>query len=229
MVMRIATCIYIRSGSTRLPGKCYRLVCGKTMLEHIVYSLESYEDRNDIWLMTSTEKRDDKLVTLAKSLGISVFRGCERYPVQRTWEALSVLCREGYSHIARVCGDSPMYSVEVQSKIVEIIRKEGPQWSGGNTLPKSFPNGMSVEIYCIDALRKVLAEEPELLREDSLTEVMKRISLRLNVMTTEVTSDLGSFTVDTFSDVEKITDKMLNQRGEVASRIMQMIDNCVVT
>jgi len=223
MVIKLATCIYIRSGSTRLPGKCYRVINGKTILEHIVDALKPRMHLNDIWLLTSVESKDDQIVNIARSLGINTVRGCEQYPILRTNEALPTLLENGYTHLARVCGDSPMYSVDIHCEVLKAIEKLGVQWSGGNTLPKSFPNGMSVEIYCLDALARALRKQPELLENDSLTEVMKKIRPRINLFTREDTSDLGCFTVDTLSDIANISNSLRTNRKELDAKIQRML------
>lgn len=223
MVVKLATCIYIRAGSTRLPEKCYRIISGKIILEHIVHALTARIDRKDIWLLTSVETKDDRIVDIASSLGINTFRGSEEFPILRTTEALPILLQRGYTHLARVCGDSPVYSLDIQCEVLKAIETRGVEWSGGNTLPKSFPNGMSVEIYCLHALAIALKHQPELLQTDSLTEVMKRINPRINLLTKQDIGNLGCFTVDTLNDIEKVSSYLGSNRKDLDAKIKQML------
>ena len=108
MKSSIAWIIFIRSSSTRLPGKCYLPLSGLTCLEHIVSSaLSSGISKSDIFLATSDSVGDQKIIDIAAGLGINVILGSELYPIKRYFINRSSL--EGYSHVARICGDSPFY------------------------------------------------------------------------------------------------------------------------
>ena len=68
--MTIAALIQARLSSTRLPQKVLLPLSGKTVLEHIINRLQYCKTFNQIIVVTSTDKTDDKIVELCNSLNV---------------------------------------------------------------------------------------------------------------------------------------------------------------
>ncbi len=162
-MVKCAWLIFIRSSSTRLPGKAYLKLGNKIMLEHIVSNLmHDGVNVSDIFLCTSSSSADDKLHKIAIQLGIKVIRGEENEPIKRYWDNLYIW--KDYHYISRVNGDSPMYIARLGLEALEDIERFEKlpdiitSIRGGK---RNFPSGLSLEIYKAQHLNELLSEHQE--------------------------------------------------------------------
>ena len=152
--------IFARSRSKRLPNKCYLDLNGKTMVEHIVFNLLSNKIRlNDIFLCTSYESADNRLVDIASNIGIQAVRGSEIYPIKRYFDNIDLF--SGFKYISRVNGDSPFYEGRLGVDPLCMLAVAGldPDIIS-NLRERVFPSGMSVEIYKKTYLDALLSSNP---------------------------------------------------------------------
>ena len=68
--MNVVCIIQARMGSSRLPGKVMKKLCGKTVLEHDIDRLRKANNINEIVIATTIENRDNAIVEEAKNLGV---------------------------------------------------------------------------------------------------------------------------------------------------------------
>src|SRR5690606_37570075 len=74
-LMRTVAIIQARMGSSRLPGKVLRDLCGTSMLARGVERLRRARSLADIVIATTDGREDDAIVAEARRLGVDVFRG----------------------------------------------------------------------------------------------------------------------------------------------------------
>ncbi|MDZ5016961.1 hypothetical protein GNF72_17415, partial [Clostridium perfringens] len=72
--MKVVCIVQARVGSTRLPGKVLKKICGKTVLEHDIDRLKRAKNIDEIVIATTTEERDIEIVNEAKRLGVKYYR-----------------------------------------------------------------------------------------------------------------------------------------------------------
>jgi spore coat polysaccharide biosynthesis protein SpsF len=73
--MKKAIFITVRTGSTRLPGKCLLKIRGKPTIEHLISRLKRSQLADLIVLCTTESPNDDVLCQIAEKNGIQSFRG----------------------------------------------------------------------------------------------------------------------------------------------------------
>ena len=75
--MKIVAIVQARMGSSRLPGKVLKEICGRSAIELLLTRLSRSKLINEIVVATSTKKENDRLCEEVKSLGFNYFRGSE--------------------------------------------------------------------------------------------------------------------------------------------------------
>ena len=73
--------VTVRSSSSRLPKKCFLDFFGISVLEHIILRCK-FGGINPI-ICTTTNKRDDKIINVARKLNVKFFRGPENNKILR--------------------------------------------------------------------------------------------------------------------------------------------------
>ena len=102
---RVVIAVSARMKSERCPGKAVAPLAGKPLLTHLLERLISLAGRSPVVLATSTSPENDVLEDIAKSAGVTVFRGDEHDVLGRYLALARELDTE---HVVRVTGDNPL-------------------------------------------------------------------------------------------------------------------------
>lgn len=144
--------IQARMGSTRLPGKVLMKINNKeTLLEYMINRVKKCKLVDKIVVATSTEKRDDKIEDLCKSINVDVFRGSESDVLKRY-----VDCAVGhrFNTIVRLTADCPLVDPSVIDLCVSVFENNDFDYVA-NTCPiekSMFPDGVDVEVFSYNSL-----------------------------------------------------------------------------
>ena len=85
--MRPVAIIQARMGSSRMPGKVLRPICGRPMLWHIVRRLRCVPLLSEVVVATSDQIGDEPIRVFCGENGIAVFAGSERDVLDRFYQA----------------------------------------------------------------------------------------------------------------------------------------------
>lgn len=148
------------------------------MLQYIIEEAIKYIANDNIFILTGDDSSCDIISAIANDNNISDLRGSEKYPVLRTSQVLPTLVERGFSHLCRICGDSPFYPFanlqNIFSKATSLKNLPPEQLCIANTIPKTYPNGISIEFYPLHCLQDSFNLHPRMLYLDSLTEVISK-------------------------------------------------------
>jgi spore coat polysaccharide biosynthesis protein SpsF len=134
--------ILVRLDSKRLPNKAF-LKLGKVgLLERVVKRLASDKFFQPI-IATTRRKVDDPLEDLAKKYGIKIFRGSLKNVSKRIIDCIKTF---NVDFFARINGDSPFIQLHLLKRGYRLLKKGNYDFVT-NISPRSFPYGMSVEIF----------------------------------------------------------------------------------
>jgi len=138
----IAAIILTRLDSKRFPEKALKKLGGIKLLEHPIRALIGGGIFQPI-IATSSRKTDDPLENLAKKYEIPIFRG-ELENVSRR----IIDCLKFYkiSEFARINGDSPFVRIDLLEKGYNLLKENNYDFVT-NLYPRTFPYGISVEIF----------------------------------------------------------------------------------
>ena len=147
--MKTVAVIPARMGSGRLPGKVMANVAGRPLLDHLLARLALCPLIDDIVVATSTNRENNIIDEYCQKKGVNVFRGSEDDVLDRLLGALST-----YSADVGVLafGDGPLLDPKIISKAIQMFYSNRDLDFVGNDLSTSWPPGMEIEVFSIDAL-----------------------------------------------------------------------------
>ena len=105
MKIKVAAIIEARMHSTRLPGKVLKKINNKEVLKILIERVKHSKKIDKIVVATTTNKKDDKIISFLKKLNIPYYRGSSSNVLSRI-----VNCAKKYKidHILRVTADNPL-------------------------------------------------------------------------------------------------------------------------
>ena len=152
--MKVVCLVQARVGSTRLPGKILKEICGKTILHHEIDRLKKCKEIDEIVIATTDKEDDDKIVNEAKKLSVKYFRGSENDVLSRFYYAAK---ENNADIIVRVTSDCPCIDFEILDKMLIYFKekyKEKQVDYLSNTIKRTYPRGYDIEIFTFSALEK---------------------------------------------------------------------------
>lgn len=148
---KIAAVVQARIGSKRLPNKVAMKIRNKSLLEHLITRLKRSKLIDDIIIATSTKKRDNKVVQIAKKTGVKFFRGSETDVLGRFTKAAAMLKPD---LVVRICGDQPLTDPEIVDLAIKKHVKSRADYS--STMRKrTFPLGVDAEVFSLSLLKRI--------------------------------------------------------------------------
>lgn len=154
--MKVVCIVQARVGSSRLPGKVLKNICGKTVLEHDVRRLKLVTNIDEIVIATTVEPQDDKIVEEARRLGVKYFRGSEKDVLSRYYLA----AKDAEADVVvRVTSDCPLIDSEISGNIIQYYLDNKEKYDYvSNTIHRTYPRGLDTEVFSFRALEKSFYE-----------------------------------------------------------------------
>lgn len=188
--------------SARLPGKTLADVDGEPLLALLLRRLERARKIESIVVATSTDAADDPIAALALSAGVSVTRGPRQDVLSRF--LMAIADRDG--PIVRITGDCPLIDPAlVDDTIARFLSVPGCAYAS-NVEPRTFPDGLDVEVLDAAALRTIAGEPLDARDREHVTSAIRARPERFRQTALISPRDLGDlrWTVDEPEDLEFI-------------------------
>lgn len=147
---KVVLVVQARMGSTRLPGKMMEEIAGRPAIGHVLERVRRARRPDEVWLACSQASTDDPLAGYAESLGVSVLRGDEQDVLSRF---VAVAEKSGADVVVRITGDCPMADPGVIDRAIDEFM-DGDVDFVSNTLERSYPDGLDVEVFSRSALER---------------------------------------------------------------------------
>lgn len=147
----IAAILQARTTSSRLPGKVLLPVLGQPMLLRQLERIARARTVDRVLVATSTDPSDDDLARIVTTAGFLVFRGALDDVLDRFHAAAASL---GPDHVIRLTGDCPLIDPMVIDLVVQRHLHSGADYTS-NTILRSWPDGVDVEVMRMPALTEV--------------------------------------------------------------------------
>lgn len=147
--MKKAVFITVRSDSSRLPGKAYKNMIGKPVIEMIMRRAKLVKNADMVVVCTTERTMDDKIVEIAEKVGVNYFRGSLEDKLDRWYGAVKEYNIDAF---ATFDGDDLLCAPELIDLGFEQLEKEGLDFLEA---PEDLAVGAFT--YCIkaSALKKV--------------------------------------------------------------------------
>ncbi len=142
MSKKICVCVQARLSSKRLPEKVLKKVNELNILELLTKRLSKARDPSQIYILTSNDKSDNKLVKFCQSKGLKFFRGDLDNVYKRYRDFLKI---NNYQALVRISADSPLLDDKILKRMINLFLKKNYDIVT-NVFPKTFPSGQSIEI-----------------------------------------------------------------------------------
>ena len=136
-------------GSSRLPGKAMMSIYGKPLLGYLLDRVKTPSILDEIIVATTNKTDDDVIEAYCNSQGVYCFRGAEMDVLERLLQALK--WRNATTGVL-VFGDCPLIDPNVITQMIDHFQLFNQYDFVGNDLTTTFPAGMEVEVFSVDAL-----------------------------------------------------------------------------
>jgi len=203
--MRKLIIVQARMTSTRLPGKVMKIVCGKPLLEHLINRLKRVKCADQIVIATTVNETEDIIVDLCKKLDISYFRGSEEDVLGRYYETA---VEYGGDVIIRITSDCPVIDPDVVDYLIDFYMKNLKKYDYvSNTLKRTYPRGMDVEIFSFSLLKEAHERAKREEEREHVTPFIKKRPQQFRLYNILYKTDMSRcrWTVDTPEDLELIS------------------------
>jgi spore coat polysaccharide biosynthesis protein SpsF len=188
-------------GSTRLPGKVLADLGGRPVLAFMLARLAGL-DVDNLLVATSVAQADDAVEDLATGMGVPVVRGSEQDVLARF---AMVLDSFPATDVVRLTADCPLMDPAL---VVEALARHGQAGADytSNTLVRTFPDGLDVEVVTAAALLEAARESTDPAEREHVTSFVYRRPERYRLTSFESGEDLGAerWTLDTAADLERL-------------------------
>jgi len=201
--MKIVAIIQARCGSSRLPGKVLMDIVGHPMFSRVVQRTRQARMLSDVVLATSTEPRDEPLVTLAARLDVPCFRGSEGDVLNRFVGAAEAFNAD---LVVRLTADCPLLDGGVIDRVVRVFQESRGIDYVSNTLERTYPRGLDTEVFTRDALVRAHLEARLPYEREHVTPYIYRHPELYSLRSVTHTSDLSAYrlTVDEPADLAMV-------------------------
>ena len=167
--MKTGIVIQTRMGSTRLPGKVMKLLCGIPVIEHIINRLGRVKSDIPPIISTTNNPKDDILEHFCKKKNILCFRGSEENLMDRTLRAAESYDLDVF---VRLGADAPFVDHGVVNQMLDLFQSAHTTGSPvdyvSNSLERSFPLGLDADVMTTSLLRILKKTTAKLPRKDRL-------------------------------------------------------------
>lgn len=151
--MKIGAIVQARTSSTRLPGKVLKYLpydSSITVLEQVIRRLKKSKLLDEIIIATTTDEDDKKIVNIAEKEKVACFRGSKENVLERYYLASK---EHDLDIVVRITSDCPCADPDIVDLIIENHLESDADYTS-NTLIRTFPVGLDVEVINFKALKK---------------------------------------------------------------------------
>ena len=149
--MKTVIIVQARMGSTRLPGKVMKMINGIPIIELIVKRLKKSREANEVVVATSKQPENKVLINHLQKTKTKIFCGSENDVLDRFYKAANQFRAK---IVVRITGDCPVVDVGLIDNFIRKFKNKKPDYLS-NCFPPTFPDGLDIEIFSFDLLKKI--------------------------------------------------------------------------
>ena len=177
MKMKNLVLIQARMGSSRLPNKVLKNICGKPDLQWVIERAQRSHYTDEVVVITSIEKENLPLIKLCTELRTRVFVGSENDVLDRYYQAARLFKSD---RITRITADCPMFDWRYLDRALEDIKDDTDYlWMGEDT----FPDGLDLEVFKFEALERAWHDAKFLSEREHVTLYFRNHPELFNIQT----------------------------------------------
>ncbi len=200
--MKYLALIQARCGSTRLPNKVLKDLCGKPALQRMIERVQRSKLLDEVMIITSIEKNNLPLIHLCSGLGIRIGIGSEDDVLDRYYQTARLIRPE---YVIRLTADCPCFDAGLLDEALSSMKPEADYMA---MISEEFADGLDLEIMKFNALEQSWHEAHHSFEREHVTQYIKRHPELFKLQ--DFRSPIGYFgeqrwTVDEPEDFEVVT------------------------
>ena len=200
--MKNLAVIQARMGSSRLPNKVLKDLCGKPALWHVIHRVKISKLIDEIVIATTIEKQDLKIVKFCAENGIRVFIGSEADVLDRYYQAARLFKPD---NVVRITSDCPLHDSDVIDSVIKKHITENNDYTS-NTIQPTFPDGLDCEVMKYSALENAWENAVMTSEREHVTQyLIKNDTLKKGCLKNSINRENERWTLDTDADYDFIS------------------------
>lgn len=204
MDKNIVAIIQARMGSSRLPGKVLKDICGHPMLAHVVNRIKPSTLLAQTVVATTCDDNDLPIVDFCATNQIHCFCGSQFDVLDRYYHAA---CETKADIIVRLTADCPLLDGALIDQVVYAFLDQNVDFAANRLPPpwkRSYPIGLDVEVCSFAALERAWQKAESQYEREHVMPYLYNQPGRFKTLLLQHHPDLGSrrWTVDTSQDLE---------------------------
>ena len=140
-----------RMGSSRLPGKVFLPLADRPLVWHIMTRLRAVKSISDIFIATTSDKKNDVLEDFSNKNQIICYRHSDENDIVGRFNAISKLV--DYDVMIKVNCDCPLIDNNEIQKLLDIFLEKKLDFAS-NQFSNTYPLGYSFQILHSDLIKK---------------------------------------------------------------------------
>tara|TARA_A100001015_G_scaffold319008_1_gene440623 strand:- start:2963 stop:3631 length:669 start_codon:yes stop_codon:yes gene_type:complete len=206
--------IQARMSSKRLPGKVFKELAGKPMLQWTLERLGNSKMLKKVVVATSIDSGDNIVEEFCREKNVNYHRGSLENVALRFTE---VAKSEQADSFVRISGDSPFIDPEIIDQAISLFRSTKVELVT-NIMPRTFPKGQSVEVINSGYFNKLYERMTKKTDKEHVTKIFYKNPEKHRIVSFTSGIDAGHVqlsvdTLDDFVEVEKLIQLSNGQPG----------------
>ncbi len=166
--MKYLVMIQARCGSTRLPNKVLKDLCGKPALQRMIERVQRSRLADEVMVVTSVNRENLPILALCASIGVRVGVGAEDDVLDRYYQTAKLIRPE---YVIRLTADCPCFDAELLDLALQEMA-EDTDYMGMTS--ESFADGLDLEIMKFSALERAWKEADHSFEREHVTQYIIR-------------------------------------------------------
>ncbi len=166
--MKYLAMIQARCGSTRLPNKVLKDLCGKPALQRMIERVQRSKLVDEVVVITSIEKNNLPILSLCASIGVRVGVGAENDVLDRFYQTAKLINPE---YVIRLTADCPCFDAAL---LDQALSDMNPETDYLGMLSEEFADGLDLEVMKFSALKRAWKEADHSFEREHVTQYIIR-------------------------------------------------------
>lgn len=193
-------------GSSRLPGKVLKDICGQPMLAWVVQRVSQSKHIDQVVVATTTDPNDDPIMEFCRALKVPCFRGDIFDVLDRYYQAA---LQYKADIIVRITGDCPLVDPQLIEHVLGELQTRKLDFAANRLPPpykRTYPIGLDVEVATMRALSEAWQNAKEQHQREHVMPYLYAGPVEYQTSVIDAEEDHGDqrWTVDTPEDLEFI-------------------------
>ena len=160
--MKTVIIVQAQMGSTRLPNKVMKKIVGIPIIGIILKRLKKSKLADKVVVATSKSKKNTELIKYLKKIKANYFCGDENDVINRFYKTAK---KYKAKVIVRITADCPLVDVNIVDNFIKKFKYNKTDYLS-NCLPWTYPDGLDVEVFSYELLKRVETNATESHRKD---------------------------------------------------------------